>query len=35
MLLDEARMTARVRHPNVVATLDVVQTVDELLLAME
>ena len=35
MLLDEARLAARVRHPNVVTTLDVVQTDTELLLVME
>ena len=35
MLIDEARLASRVRHHNVVATLDVVQTADELLLVME
>jgi serine/threonine protein kinase len=35
MLIDEARLAARVCHPNVVATLDVVQTSSELLLVME
>jgi serine/threonine protein kinase len=34
-LVDEARLAARVRHPNVVSTLDVVQTEGELLLVME
>jgi len=33
--LDEARLAARVRHPNVVPTLDVVSTDDELFLVME
>ncbi|MET0344079.1 MAG: serine/threonine-protein kinase [Polyangiales bacterium] len=35
MLIDEARLAARVRHPNVVSTLDVVQTDSELVLVME
>lgn len=35
MFVDEARMAARIRHPNVVPTLDVVQTADELFLVME
>ncbi len=35
MFLDEARLVARIRHPNVVPTLDVVQADDELLLVME
>jgi serine/threonine protein kinase len=35
MLLDEARLAARVRHPNVVSMLDVVAMPDELLLVME
>lgn len=35
MFLDEARLAARVRHPNVVATLDVVDEDGELLLVME
>jgi eukaryotic-like serine/threonine-protein kinase len=35
MLVDEARLAARVRHPNVVSTLDVVQTEGELLLVMD
>jgi serine/threonine-protein kinase len=35
MLIDEARLAARVCHPNVVTTLDVVQTETELLLVME
>src|SRR5260370_7681203 len=35
MFLDEARLAARVRHPNVVSTLDVVATDGELFLVME
>jgi len=35
MFLDEARLVARIRHPNVVPTLDVVQEEGELLLVME
>jgi len=35
MLLDEARMASRIRHPNVVPTLDVIEDGAELLLAME
>jgi eukaryotic-like serine/threonine-protein kinase len=35
MLLDEARMATRIRHPNVVQPLDVVQVDGELLVAME
>ncbi len=35
MFLDEARLAARVRHPNVVATLDVVAMHNELFLVME
>jgi serine/threonine-protein kinase len=35
MLLDEARLTARVRHPNVVATLDVVEAEREVVVVME
>jgi eukaryotic-like serine/threonine-protein kinase len=35
MLLDEARLAARIRHPNVVSTLDVVQTEEEIFLVME
>jgi serine/threonine-protein kinase len=35
MLLDEARLVVRVRHPNVVPVLDVVQDGSELLLVME
>ncbi len=35
MLVDEARMVSRIRHPNVVPTLDVVAAGDELLLVME
>lgn len=35
MFLDEARLAARIRHPNVVPTIDVVQEGDELFLVME
>src|SRR5512142_2997901 len=35
MFLDEARLAARVRHPNVVPTLDVVATDGELFLVMD
>ena len=35
MFLDEARLAARVQHPNVVPTLDVVATEDEIFLVME
>jgi eukaryotic-like serine/threonine-protein kinase len=35
MLRDEARLAGRVRHPNVVSTLDVVSADEELLLVME
>ncbi len=35
MLIDEARMVSRIRHPNVVPTLDVVAVGSELLLVME
>ena len=35
MLLDEARFAARIQHPNVVPTLDVVATDDQMLLVME
>jgi serine/threonine protein kinase len=35
MFLDEARLAARVRHPNVIPTLDVVATHGELFLVME
>jgi eukaryotic-like serine/threonine-protein kinase len=35
MFLDEARLAARIRHPNVVPTLDVVSTQRELFLVME
>ncbi len=35
MFVDEARVVSRIRHPNVVPTLDVVQTDGELFLVME
>lgn len=35
MLLDEARIVSRIRHPNVVPTIDVVAAEGELLLVME
>jgi serine/threonine-protein kinase len=35
MFLDEARLASRVQHPNVVTTLDVVATSDEVFLVME
>ena len=35
MFLDEARLAARIHHPNVVSTLDVVQSEDELFVVME
>ncbi len=35
MLMDEARLVARVRHPNVVPVIDVVEFKNELLLVME
>jgi serine/threonine protein kinase len=35
MFVDEARLASRIRHPNVVPTLDVVADGDELLLVME
>ncbi len=35
MFIDEARLAARIRHPNVVPTLDVVATDDDLVLVME
>lgn len=35
MFVDEARLAARIRHPNVVPTLDVVSTDNELFLVME
>jgi serine/threonine-protein kinase len=35
MFVDEARLAARIRHPNVVSTLDVVSTGSELVLVME
>src|SRR5271166_709661 len=35
MFLDEARLAARIRHPNVVSTLDVIALAGELFLVME
>jgi len=35
MFLDEARLAGRIRHPNVVATLDVVATENEIFLVMD
>ncbi|MEN9580355.1 MAG: hypothetical protein RJA70_3364, partial [Pseudomonadota bacterium] len=35
MFLDEARVAARIQHPNVVATIDIVSTDDELFLVMD
>jgi serine/threonine protein kinase len=35
MFVDEARLAARIRHPNVVSTLDVLAAPDELLIVME
>ena len=35
MFVDEARLAARIRHPNVVPTLDVVKTEDELFLVLD
>jgi serine/threonine-protein kinase len=35
MFLDEARLVARIRHPNVVPTLDIVSREDALLIVME
>src|SRR5687768_14226118 len=35
MFLDEARLAARIRHPNVVATIDVQQSDEWLFLVME
>jgi serine/threonine-protein kinase len=35
MFLDEARLASRIHHPNVVSTLDVVRSGDELLLVMD
>jgi hypothetical protein len=35
MLLDEARLSSRIRHPNVVQTLDIVQERDQLCVVME
>ena len=35
MFLDEARLAARIRHPNVVATIDVLETPTDLALVMD
>jgi len=35
MFIDEAHLTARIRHPNVVPTLDIVQSETKLLIVME
>src|SRR5580693_9535062 len=35
MFLDEARLAARVAHPNVVQTLDLVEATDEVFLVMD
>src|SRR5882724_5601375 len=35
MLMDEARLAGRIRHPNVVSTLDVVSAGDELIVVMD
>lgn len=35
MFIDEAHLTARIRHPNVVPTLDIVQSESKLLIIME
>src|SRR3954471_11310141 len=35
MFLDEARLCGRIRHPNVVPTLDVVASSDEIFIVME
>jgi serine/threonine protein kinase len=35
MLIDEARLTARIQHPNVVSTLDIINHDDEVLLVMD
>src|SRR4051812_18473109 len=35
MFLDEARVAGRIRHPNVVVTLDTIAEADELMLIME
>src|SRR5258706_13285831 len=35
MFLDEARLAARIQHPNVVATLDVIASDDDVLIVME
>src|SRR5688572_4355560 len=35
MLMDEARLAARIRHPNVVSTLDVIASDGELVVVME
>ena len=34
MFVDEARLASRIQHPNVVSTLDVVKTQDELFLVI-
>src|SRR5882672_5217682 len=35
MFFDEARLAARIRHANVVSTLDVIHTPDDLILVMD
>src|SRR5262245_54216801 len=35
MLLDEARLAARIRHPNVIQMIDVVTVQDEIFVVME
>src|SRR5215467_8570070 len=35
MFIDEARIASRIQHPNVVSTLDVVSTNEEIFLVME
>lgn len=35
MMIDEARLVSRIRHPNVVPTLDIVSLADELFVVME
>ncbi len=35
MFIDEARLAARIKHPNVVPTLDVVRDGEELFIVME